>query len=98
MRRRSRRSPPGVMVTSTAELPCSATPTTAVCFTRAFATSPLGFLYQRGQSQLIRDAQLGIDHTQVMSNCCRCRVHLPGDLLIGLATSESRRNGGFARR
>src|SRR5262245_27682838 len=30
MRRRSRSSPPGATVTSTAELPCSATPTVAV--------------------------------------------------------------------
>jgi hypothetical protein len=38
MRRRSMSSPLGATVTSTAELPCSATPTAAACFTRALAT------------------------------------------------------------
>src|SRR2546428_3390263 len=38
MRRRSRSSPPGATVTSTAELPCSATPTVAARHVRPFAT------------------------------------------------------------
>ena len=39
MRRRSRSSPPGATVTSTAELPCSATPTVAARCVRPLATS-----------------------------------------------------------
>src|SRR5262245_11836867 len=40
MRRRSTSSPPGAMVTRTAELPCSATPTTAARCVSALAILP----------------------------------------------------------
>src|SRR4029453_4738124 len=78
MRRRSRSSPPGATVTSTAELPCSATPTVAARCVRRLATSytfgeravgcadlPSGHRFQTGAraSQPTGDLPAGVGHS-----------------------------------
>src|SRR5688500_15085253 len=70
MRRRSRSSPPGATVTSTAELPCSATPTIAARCVRFLATCSL----VRITSELAYEKEIFARALGAVHECIRCDV------------------------